>query len=442
MEEQKKSIKSSIKKLIELGKLPEASVLIKEYQKLTIKDAEVYSMEAVIAILEKQFTVAEVILQQGLIIDSNNFDLLYNLAYVYEVQEKFSKAYSLYFKLSKSGDIDKYRDLVLEATQRLQEFSLDNSEQDHSKKKIIFFVKQGLDSFLDDIINGVSDEYETRKVIVTQLGQIDQEMHWADICWFEWCDELVIYASKLDIAKEKKIMCRVHSYEAFTEYPLKVIWNHVDHVIFVAEHIRDLVLETVESLQKEKTSIISNGINLNEYSFKERKPGFNIAYVGYINYKKGPMLLLHAFKAIYEKDRRYKLYIAGQFQDTRYVLYFKQMIEELGLVNNVIFEGWQDNLDQWLENKNYILCTSVLESQNMSVMQAMSKGIKPLVHNFVGAKKIYPKEYIWNSIDQVVMMVQNSKAYESMQYHSYIKEKYLFNNKIKEIKQLTNSVLN
>ena len=70
---------------------------------------------------------------------------------------------------------------------------------------MIFFVKQGLDSFLPDIIEGLSDEYETRKIIINELNQIDEGMKWADICWFEWCDELVIYGSQLELAKEKRI---------------------------------------------------------------------------------------------------------------------------------------------------------------------------------------------------------------------------------------------
>ncbi|APH22623.1 glycosyl transferases group 1 family protein [Clostridium botulinum] len=96
--------------------------------------------------------------------------------------------------------------------------------------------------------------------------------------------------------------------------------------------------------------------------WKLRKKGFNIAYVGYINFKKGPMLLLHAFKKIFDTDNRYKLHIAGTFDEERYRLYFNQMIKEFGMEKNVIFYGWQKDINKWLEDKNYLICTSVLES--------------------------------------------------------------------------------
>lgn len=292
-----------------------------------------------------------------------------------------------------------------------------------NKKKVAFFVKPQMDSFLGDIIECLRNDYEIKKCIVTETKQINEGMEWADICWFEWCDELVIYGSQLEEAKRKRIICRLHSYEAFSEYPSQVKWENVEKVIFVANHIRDFVLENTPALRKEQTKVIPNGVDLEKYTYKERKHGFNIAYVGYINYKKGPMLLLHAFKAIYDKDKRYKLFIAGQFQDPRDVLYFKQMVKEWNLENNIIFQGWQDDLNTWLEDKNYILCTSLLESQNMSVMQAMAKGIKPLIHNFVGAVGVYKPEYIWNTFDELTNMI-NSKAYDYREYRKFIQDRY------------------
>ncbi|OAA90631.1 glycosyltransferase [Clostridium ljungdahlii] len=306
------------------------------------------------------------------------------------------------------------------------------------KLKLVFFVKQGMDVFLDDIINGLSNEYINRKIVVTDYNQIDTWMQWADICFFEWCDELVIYGSRLPISKEKKIICRLHSYEAFTSYPNNVQWNNIDVLIFVGEYIKKFVVNKFK-ISDQKVVVVPNGIDISKWTFEERKPGFNIAYVGYINYKKGPMLLMHTFKAIYDKDCRYKLFIAGQFQDDRDVLYFHQMIKEFGMEKNVVYEGWQDNLDKWLEDKNYILCTSILESQNVSVMQAMSKGIKPLVHNFVGAKTVYPKEYVWNTIDEAIDMIQSDR-YDSGEYRNYISDNYGCNKQMSKIRQIIKNI--
>ncbi len=305
------------------------------------------------------------------------------------------------------------------------------------QKKIAFFVRQGADDFLEDIVLKLQGNFEIRKVTINsneELKLINQGMAWADISWFEWCDNLVAYGSKLPIAKDRKIICRLHSYEAFIKYPAYVNWSSVDKVIFVSENIMNYVLENF-SIDKAKAVCIPNGVNMNKWTYLERQPGFKVAYVGYINYKKGAMLLLHAFKALYERDNRYKLYIAGKFQDPRDSMYFEQMIRELGLQDNYYFEDWQVDLEGWLKDKDYILCTSLLESQNMSVMQAMASGIKPIVHNFVGAKAIYPEKYVWNTIDEAVEMIAE-KDYNSPEYRSYIENNYSLEKQLESIKQV------
>lgn len=323
------------------------------------------------------------------------------------------------------------KDELINDTENLKE---DISCVVKDKMKLAFFVRLGLDSFLGDIIEGLSQEYEIKKIIVTEYKQIEDGMQWADICWFEWCDELIAYGSKLELAGEKKVICRLHSYEAFTDYINNVTWNSIDKLIVVGAHIKDFIVQNF-NIDEKIISVIPNGIDEKKWTYKERENGFNIAYVGYINYKKGHMLLLHTFKAIYDEDNRYKLYIAGVFQDNRDVLYYNQMVRELGLENNVIYEGWQNDLDKWLEDKNCILCTSVLESQNISVMQAMCKGIKPIIHNFVGARVIYPSQYVWNTITEAVEMIFDKK-YTSKVYRSFIKERYSLNDQLIKIKDL------
>lgn len=426
-----KQIKTNIELLINCNKLDEAQTLIDEYLKQIINDPEAYSIKAVILIIKREFVMAEDILKHGLEYDMENFDLNYNLGYLYGKKNNYTLSYK-YYKNAFHKTIDgKVKDKIYKILQNIEN-AYPNVLGSIKKGKIVFFDK-GADKFIWDIINELSESYETRHIKVTDYKQIDEGMQWADICWFEWCDELVAYGSKHRLANMKKIICRLHSYEAFAGYVSNVKWNNVDKVIFVGDNIRKFVFDKYK-INNNKTMLIPNGVNIHKYVFNERKAGFNIAYVGYINYKKGPMLLLHTFKAIYDKNHRYKLFIAGQFQDDRDVLYFKQMIVEFGIEKNVIYEGWQDNLDGWLEDKNYILCTSILESQNMSVMQAMSKGIKPLIHNFVGAKGIYPEKYIWSTINDCLRLINQMEPYSSSEYREFIETNYSLEKQVAMIK--------
>lgn len=420
-----------IKGFISIGEVNAAKRLLGIIENKFENTPEILTLQSVILILEGNYGKAKERLTEELIHFPFNQDIIFNLAYVNEIQGDFEEAYYQYNDVLKIGDEFAKKDASEKIDLLKGKFDL----QIGMLKNIVFFVREGLDNFIDDIIKSLSNDYRTKIVIVTSYEQIDQGMEWADICWFEWCDELIIYASTLQVAQRKKVICRLHSYEAFTNYTSQVNWKAIDNVIFVAEHIKQYVLENEKSLSEKQIIVIPNGIDLDKYTFKEREPGFNIAHIGYINYKKGPMLLLHAFKAIYDYDNRYKLYIAGEFQDPRYVLYYEQMTKEMGLEKNVFIEGWQEDIDEWLEDKHFILSSSVLESQHLSMMEAMAKGIKPLVHNFVGAKNVYDKKFIWSTINQLLDNI-TSNDYNSSEYYSFIEERYSLENQIKEMKNM------
>ena len=148
-------------------------------------------------------------------------------------------------------------------------------------------------------------------------------MKWSDLSWFEWCDRLVIEASRLP--KVCPMICRLHSYEVFTDIPGQVDWVKIDDLIFVAPHIRDMALSKIPDLEQNvRTHIIHNGVDLDTYGFSERRQGFNIAYVGYIHHRKNPSLLLQCLRHLVDFDDRYTLHIAGEHQEMRSKLYFDQ----------------------------------------------------------------------------------------------------------------------
>lgn len=435
--------KAKTKELIESGEIEFAKELIEKYKDLLKNDVEVYSMRAIIAMIEGKMEEAEQILLEGYKIDNSNFDLLYNLGYLYESMGINSSSLS-YYKRAKIYCDDIGLDKELEnKIDNLEEY-LDadrgiKENQINKKKKIVFFVKRGLDNFLTDIIDSLSKDYEVKKIIIEnndKYNLIDQWMEWADVCWFEWCDELVIYGSSLPIAREVKIICRLHRYEVFTNYPQNVNWYNVDKLIIVTEHLKSFLSAQIPDIEKIVDIItVNNGVNLKNYKFKERKKGFNIAYVGYINQRKNPVLLLQIISKLVKIDKRYKLYVAGQFQDGLIKLYWNYQIRQMELQDNVIFEGWQDDISKWLEDKNYLISTSMHESFGYGIAEAMARGLKPVIHDFIMSEEVWPNKYLFCTVDEAVKMITCDK-YNSKEYRKFIEDNYSLNMQINKIKEM------
>ena len=434
-----KSVKAKIEKLIEGGQLQEAKKYLAEFDAMLPGDPDICSMMAVVHIVEGDPDKAENVIKRGLANDTVQFDLLYNLAYIYEIRNKLDKSLDLYLKAETVAESWDQKLNVRNAVERIR--SIDPSVTALTKKKIVFFVKDGMNNFFEDIIMRLDGEYWTRKISVMDITQLEKGMEWADICWFEWCDDIIASASAMPVCRNKKVICRLHRYEAFTRYPARVIWESVDKLVIVTPHLKELLEKNFPGISKRvDIVVIENGVDLDRYSFKKRDAGYNIAMVGYLHSRKNPVMLLQIIKKLVETDKRYKLFIAGRFQEQLLRLYWEYQVIRMGLSDNVIFDGWQRDISSWLEDKNYLLSTSIHESFGYGIAEAMARGIKPVIHDFLNADEIWDKRFLFNTVDEAVDMILDD-SYDSEAYRDFIKSRFNLDDKVAEIRKLLSELM-
>lgn len=226
-------------------------------------------------------------------------------------------------------------------------------------------------------------------------------LDWCDLAWFEWCDNLLINATKLP--KSCLTLCRLHSYEAFTEMPRQVDWSKVDHLLLVNESVREILqLNTKVSAP---ISVIHNGVDLTRFTIPPNKPvGKRICSIGYINYKKNPALLLYCFKAIHDYDPTYSFHIAGVHQDPRFQVYFHHLLPKLNIP--ITFDGWVNDVPAYLKDKDFVISTSLFESFHYSIAEGMASGVVPLIHDWMGAAQLYPERFLFTTPEDCVRLLR------------------------------------
>lgn len=270
-------------------------------------------------------------------------------------------------------------------------------------KKIAVFAAH--DAFVKSIVSDLSRDNTVRNFTGETIERIGEMLQWADLAWFEWCDNLLIAATGLP--KHCPIICRLHSYEAFTEMPGQVDWTKVDHLIYVNKSVRELVGKRIPP--NVRTSIIYNGVDLHRFALPPNKPiTKKIGSVGYINYKKNPSLLLYAFKKIHEYDPEYTLHIAGQHQDPRIELYITNFLKRHPLP--VFFDGWVGDMPGWYRDKQFVISTSLFESFHYSIAEGMASGCLPLIHDWYGADYLYPEQYLFGDPDSCLELVKTLES--------------------------------
>ena len=292
-----------------------------------------------------------------------------------------------------------------------------------NRAKVAFFCGGDGMTFLQEIYDFVKARFDVRLFEGNTTEQVRELMEWSDISWFEWCTNLAEIGSKMP--KVCKSIIRLHRYEAYLDWPTRINWENVDVLITVGNRCVNEVLEgQVPDISKRIRMVtIANGVNLDKFKYVNRKRGKNIAFVGNLRMVKNPMFILQCTYALKKLDSEYKLFFAGGCQDAAVEQYLEHMVAELGLQDVVFFEGWQGDVQAWLANKHYIVSSSVIESQGMGILEGMACGLKPVVHNFPGAKGTFGEEFLFNTTEDFCRQIL-SADYRPERYRGFVEYHY------------------
>ncbi len=283
-------------------------------------------------------------------------------------------------------------------------------------------IKGRDDTFLAPLIPALGRHHDVRFISAGPGPLLAEAIRWADIVWLEWCWDHAVWATNSDCLSGKKCIIRLHSIEALqTGFPANVDWSRVDRLITVGDDITSVLLANNPSIADHLCpDIIPNGIDLDRFA-----PGsgdrHQIAWVGHLEPKKNPMLLLQIADTLHRADPRYVVHVAGVFTDQRTARYVQRLMRSLGLDGVVRFQGAIANMPAWYADKGVLLSTSMYESFGLNIGEAMAVGAFPVVHDFPGAERLWPEECLYASIDDAVALIRSART---GLYRDWVGERY------------------
>jgi len=309
-------------------------------------------------------------------------------------------------------------------------------------QKTVTFFTAGEDVFLRDIVLNLRKDYNVKmfKARGNDEQAFFQAYHNTDVAWFEWCDGL--FKEAMIHPKICKVINRLHSYELFTPLPGQIDWNKVDKLVVVSDTAKNLVIDKFK-IRPDIFKVIHNGVNINKYTIPDNKKyNKKIVYVGFLNYKKAPELLLQFWYQIWKQDPTFEFHIAGDFQDERYVLYFNAVANKMPF--QIHFDGWIKNMPEYFKDKDYVMSTSLFESFQYSLAEGMSQGVVPLIHGWLGSDKLYPKDFIFYNSDECIDIIKSFETSDQNvvreEVRKHIVDNYSLEKSITSIKEMIDSL--
>lgn len=300
-------------------------------------------------------------------------------------------------------------------------------------KNVILYDENNAFTFLGGIQSHLSEKGYN---VATSIVFDSDASKWADVIWIEWCAANLMEATAREKPANQKWICRLHGYEIFSSTRmLHTDWSKLDVLMFVAEHIRQRFLEVYWLPDSVKTVVIPNGIDVKRWSFAKREysDSKNIGIVGILTDKKGPQILAKVIRHFAEKHPEYKFLL-------RFDIPHQPSVEEgvlrydLRDLRNWEWVPRQESMNVWMEDLKYLISTSTLESFSYVVGEAMTKGIKPLIHDFMGSRDLWPHELIWRDIEELEKVI--AAPYESDKYRQWVIDKYSLDKQIDKIVEL------
>ena len=283
-------------------------------------------------------------------------------------------------------------------------------------------VKRRDDTFLRDLLPILETEYEARFVSLPPGDALAEAIGWADIVWLEWCWDHAAWATRSGALGDRPCVLRLHSIEALqTDYPARVDWRRVTRLITVAPDITRVLLDRFPRIAEALTpTVIPNGIDVAR--FRPHQPDrHRIAWVGHVEPKKNPMLMVQIAHALRHRDPGFTFHVAGAATDLRTARYLDRMIAALGLGETIRFDGHVADMPSWYADKGVLLSTSMYESFGLNIGEAMAAGAFPVVHEFPGADALWPTECLFAGIDQAVALI---RAARPLLYRDWVAERY------------------
>jgi glycosyltransferase involved in cell wall biosynthesis len=212
-------------------------------------------------------------------------------------------------------------------------------------------------------------------------------------------------------------------YELFDGGISRTDWKNVDALICVNTWIADVAKRSLRAKGLQTpVHMIYNGTDPSRWAFKDRKPNNKVGMACHVHPKKNLPLALQIMALLPEN---YELHIAGQIQDACTAEYLnhvgKAMRRPVYLYDHVPAE----QLNFWWEQMGVCLSTSLSEGNPNNVIEAMAKGIKPVVHNWPGAKDQF--DSVFETAAQAAEMILD-QHYASNEYLATVQQKFSLSN--------------
>jgi glycosyltransferase involved in cell wall biosynthesis len=274
---------------------------------------------------------------------------------------------------------------------------------------------------------GTDSEIEIRHDKWPTLRRHDQAksrelLEWADVVFCEWCGGAAVWYSQR-VSERQKCYVRLHRFEAFEEATREVNFANVERLIVVSDHFKELCAGNF-GVDKDRIDVIPQHVDWRQFN-RPKHPWaqFTLGLVGINGYfHKRFDRALDILAALRASEPQWRLRIrsvmpwaidwvwARKDEVAQFRQQFARILADPLLRDAVLFDPAGSDMAEWFRHVGFILSTSDSEGCHTSVAEGMASGATPAIYHWPGAASVYPREFVFDTVDEMVEHIRRSGA--------------------------------
>lgn len=277
--------------------------------------------------------------------------------------------------------------------------------------------------------------------------RVESFMRGLDVLYVEWCANYMVTIT--NVPKHCKIVNRLHRMEVHGRWMKQADFSKVDRLILVNDFMKDYCFRYQPNLRNVKEiKIVQHGVDVGKFKYNpNRGYGKRLGWVGYLRPVKDPLAALKMMSGLADWQLRFLGLPSKHPHLTREA---KKLAAKHG---NIVWFNKKishNKMPMYYRKLDIFLNTSTIESQCVSVLEAMSCGIYSLIrkwpHPQCKPEEIYPEENLFGTMEECkrkilawVKLSLSKKRAKSKQMRQFIEKNHSTKERITELRKAIES---
>lgn len=247
-----------------------------------------------------------------------------------------------------------------------------------------------------------------------------EELEAADALFVDWADRGAL-AAVMSAPEGLRVVLRIHSMDAFSPWIHLIDWSRVDDLVFVSDHLRDMVVRLLgDRLATTRIHVVANVLDPSRLPTHKTEGHLRrLLMVGWAQRVKDPLWALEVLARLRQDDPTWRLTLVGAdfptstiASQTAYARDFWDRMAQDDVRGAVDFVGFTRELAPHLAAAGFVLSTSRRESFGLGLVEGAASGAVPVVRNWPifasldGARGLFPQDWVVDTVEDAARRIR------------------------------------